>query len=89
MLLVTSVCILQDTVAYSLNNTEGVTASQICGITLQAKGCLTGQSSLQWSVDVDPGPKPEINTANSSKAHVRASIYVTYVLLIVHHSISV
>lgn len=34
--------------------------------------------SLEWSVDVDPGPKPEINTANSSEANVRASTYATF-----------
>jgi hypothetical protein len=77
MLLVTSVCILQDTVAYIISNTEGLTAGQICGIALQGYGCSRGQSSLQWSVDVDPGPKPEINRGNSSEAHVRASIYAT------------
>jgi len=78
MLLVTSFYILQETVAYIINNTEGLTSSQICGITLQGKGCSRNQLSLQWSVDVDPGPKPEINTANSSEANVRASIYAIF-----------
>lgn len=64
--------------AYIINNTEGLTSSQICGITLQGSGCSRGQLSLQWSVDVDPGPKPEINTANSSEANVRASTYATF-----------
>jgi hypothetical protein len=78
MLLVTSFYNLQDTLAYIINNTEGLTSSQICGIILQGNGCSRGQLSLQWSVDVDPGPKPEINTANSSEANVRASTYATF-----------
>jgi hypothetical protein len=41
--------------------------------------------SLQWSVDVDPGPKPEINTANSSEGNVRASIYATFPAVVHFH----
>jgi len=78
MLLVTSFYILQDTVAYIINNTEGLTSSQICGITLQGNGCSRGQLNLQWSVDVDPGPKPEINTSNSCETNVRTSTYATF-----------
>lgn len=84
MLLVISFYILQDTVAYILNNTKGVTSSQICGIILQGNGCSGGQSS-QWSVDVDPGPKPEINTANNSEANVRASTYATFPAVVHFH----
>jgi hypothetical protein len=65
-------------VAYIINNTEGIASSQICGIILQGSGCSRGQLGFQWSVDVDPGPKPEINTANSSEANVRASTYATF-----------
>jgi len=64
--------------AYVINNTEGLTSSHICGITLQGSGCSGNQFSLQWSVDVDPGPKPEINTTYSSEANVRASTYATF-----------
>lgn len=71
--------------AYILNNTKGVTSSQICGIALQGNGCSGGQLSLQWSVDVDPGPKPEINTANSSEANVRASTYATFPAVVHFH----
>lgn len=71
--------------AYILNNTKGVTSSQICGITLQGNGCSGGQLSLQWSVDVDPGPKPETNTANSSEANVRASTYATFPAVVHFH----
>lgn len=78
MLLVTSLYILQDTVVYILTNSEGLTSSQICGIILQGYGCSRGQLHLQWSVNVDPGPKPEINTANSSEANVRASTCTTF-----------
>jgi hypothetical protein len=78
MLFVTSFYTLQETLAYIINNTEGLTSRQICGITFQGSGCSSGQLSLQWSVDVDPGPKPEINTANSSEGNVRASTYATF-----------
>jgi len=87
MLLVTSFYILQDTVAYIINNTEGLTSSQICGITLQGNGCSRNQSSLQWSVDVHPGPKPEINTTNSSEANVRASTYATFIVAFHFHKL--
>lgn len=61
MLVVMSLHILQDTVAYIISNTEGLTSSHICGIILQGNGCSSDESSLQWSVDIDPGPKPELN----------------------------
>ena len=78
MLIVTSFYTLQETLGYIISNTEGLTSSQICGIILQGSGCSSGQLGLQWSVDVDPGPKPEINTANSSEGNVRASTYATF-----------
>jgi len=74
-------------VAYVINNTEGLTSSQICGITLQGNGCSGDQLSLQWSVDVDPGPKPEIITANSSEANVRASTYATFLAAFHFHNL--
>jgi len=43
--------------------------------------------SLQWSVDVDPGPKPEIITANSSEANVRASTYAAFLAAFRFHNL--
>jgi hypothetical protein len=66
--------ILQDTVVYILNNTEGLTSSRICGILFQGNGCSEEEPSLEWTVDVDLGPKPNTGTADYRKAGVRASL---------------
>jgi hypothetical protein len=66
--------ILQDTVVYIFNNTKGLTSSRICGIVFQGNGCSEDEPSLEWTVDVDLGPKPNNGTADSGKAAVRASM---------------
>jgi hypothetical protein len=81
MLFVIILQILQDTVAYILNNTKGLTSSRICGIVLQGNGCSKDEPSLEWTVNVDPGPKPKVNSENNRTADVRASLYTKILYL--------
>jgi hypothetical protein len=62
-------------VVYIFNNTKGLTSSRICGILFQGNGCSKEEPSLEWTVDVDLGPKPNVRRTDYRKANVRASIY--------------
>lgn len=64
--------------AYILNNTEGLTSRRICGIILQGNGCSKDEPSLEWTVDVDLGPKPEVNRVNNTITDVRASTDIKF-----------
>jgi hypothetical protein len=75
MLFVIIEYIPQDTIAYILNNTDGLTPSRICGIVLQGNGCSNDEPSLEWTVNVDRGPKSKINTGSNTRANVRANIH--------------
>lgn len=60
----------QDTVFYLFNNTENLTSSVICGIFLQENECFIDDPSLEWTVDVDLGPKPTVKRNDNTKAKV-------------------
>jgi hypothetical protein len=58
---------------YILNNTQGLTASRICGVLLQEHGCSEDDQNLEWTVDVDLGSKPKANRIVDRSADVRAN----------------
>lgn len=57
-------------------NTENLTASRVCGILLQGYECSTNDPSLEWTINIPPGPTPEVNRIDHMKADVRASLYI-------------
>jgi len=60
----------QDTVLYLFNNTENPSSSVICGIFLQENECSIDDPNLDWTVDVDLGPKPIVKRTDNTKAKV-------------------
>jgi len=65
--------ILQDTLIYILENTQGLTSSRICGIIFQTHGCSKDDESLEWTVNVNVGSKPEVNKSDVGRAHIKAN----------------
>lgn len=71
----------QDTVLYLFNNTESLSSSVICGIFLQDFECSIDDPSLEWTVDVDLGPKPTVKRSDNTKAEVSIILKVQVKLL--------
>jgi hypothetical protein len=68
--------ILQDTAIHIFNNTENITSSRVCGILLQGNECSKDDPSLEWTINIDPGRKPEFNRIDNKEADVRVSPFV-------------
>jgi hypothetical protein len=66
----------QDPILYIYKNTKNLPAARICGILLQGSHCSEDEPSLEWSIDIDLGSKPEDNRNEDRKAHVRISLYI-------------
>jgi hypothetical protein len=64
---------LQDTLLYILDNTQGLTSSRICGILFQTHGCSEDEKSLEWTVNVNVGSKPKVNRSDNSRAQAKAN----------------
>jgi hypothetical protein len=67
---------LQDPILYIYKNTENLPSARICGILFQGSQCFVDEPSLEWSIDIDPGSKPEDNRIEDKKANVRISLYI-------------
>jgi hypothetical protein len=63
----------QDTVVYLLNNTESLSPTLMCGIFLQDYECFIDDPNLEWTVDVNLGPKPKVKRNDNKKAKVSTS----------------
>ena len=64
----------QDTVLYLFNNTESLSSSVICGIILQENECSIDDPRLEWTVNVDLGPKPTVKTTDNTKPKVSINL---------------
>lgn len=65
-----------DTVLYILDNTQGLTSRRICGVMFQSHGCSDGDGSMEWTVDVNLGSKPEVNGNYDSRTNASEALTI-------------
>jgi hypothetical protein len=66
----------QESILYIYKNTEDLPSGRICGIIFEGNGCSRDEPSLEWTIDIDLGSKPEANRIDNKKADVKVSTHV-------------
>jgi hypothetical protein len=73
MLVVIILYFPQEPLLYIYHNTEELPSARICGIVFQGNGCSKDEPSLEWTVDIDPGPKPEVKRIDNRESDIKVS----------------